>query len=332
MRSSTSSSERGSASAWRRSVIGAAVASLVLACALEFFFRAQGFEPAHTDNNGLWTVAYDDLLRGPGGVALIGSSRMACDVNLDVFAEEYGEKPVQLAIVASSPLPILEHLAHETRFDGTVLCEVSPLLYFGPDRVYARNAERRLRTWRTAAAGPFGIPEERALRWLQDRLAILNSSLKIDELLKSAMRGELPQEDRRHSFRADRARFFWRDPATRAPDMDPPSVASVTGMDDRELEILARSKSAVAEIRARGGEVVFCYLPCRGDTRYIELDRFPEALFWDRLLSETGSRGIHSRRDAVLSDFVPLVDYSHLSTDQHGDFTRRLAELLLDGR
>ena len=63
------------------------------------------------DSKALWAVQRDkvpDL--SEQDVILTGSSRVLFNVQLDVWEEKTGRRPLQLATVGSSPLPILNQV------------------------------------------------------------------------------------------------------------------------------------------------------------------------------------------------------------------------------
>jgi hypothetical protein len=72
-------------------------------------------------------------------------------------------------------------------------------------------------------------------------------------------------------------------------------------MEDGWLENLRKAKAAVATIRARGGNVFFVRHPSSGELRALEDRVTPRALFWDRLLHETGAQGIYDKDYPELS-------------------------------
>ena len=61
---------------------------------------------------------------------LIGASRMLFDMQLPVWEKLTGERPIQLAIEGTSPLPILEDLAADPNFTGRLLVDVAPDIFF----------------------------------------------------------------------------------------------------------------------------------------------------------------------------------------------------------
>lgn len=83
----------------------------------------------------------------------------------------------------------------------------------------------------------------------------------------------------------------------------------------------ARTRDAVARIRARGGEVVFVRPPSAPTLRAIEDRALPRAKGWDMWLRTAGVRGIHAD-DLPGAQGLVLPEFSHL--------TRRCARVFTD--
>ena len=99
-------------------VIGLVVFVMALA-GWEFYWRAWGSEPAIRNSPGLWAMQRRRIDNGEGHkTVIVGSSRMLFDVQLPVWEQVGGERPIQLAIEGTSPLPVMEQLADDPDFTG----------------------------------------------------------------------------------------------------------------------------------------------------------------------------------------------------------------------
>ncbi|HEX5305977.1 MAG TPA: hypothetical protein VFW82_07825, partial [Dyella sp.] len=94
--------------------------------------------------------------RGEGNATvLIGSSRTLFDVQLPVWQQLAGERPIQLALEGTSALPVLQDLADDPDFTGRLLVGVTPSLFFTGfayrgDAIAAAHKEtpsQRVGTW-----------------------------------------------------------------------------------------------------------------------------------------------------------------------------------------
>ena len=57
---------------------------------------------------------------------IFGSSRILYDTDLDVWKEMTGRRPIQLALVGTSPRPFLKRFAGDSDFGGLVIVDVTP--------------------------------------------------------------------------------------------------------------------------------------------------------------------------------------------------------------
>jgi len=96
---------------------------------------------------------------------------MLFEIDLDVLESGLGRRPKQLAIVGSSPFPILADLANDESFRGTVMIDVLPAMYFAPGVPPVEASEKALLRHRE---------QSHAQRWshhlgrlLESRLAFL---------------------------------------------------------------------------------------------------------------------------------------------------------------
>ncbi len=83
----------------------------------------------------------------------------------------------------------------------------------------------------------------------------------------------------------------------------------------------------INSIRNRGGDVVFIRLPSSGDYRPREARLQPRAEYWDRLLRDTESVGIHFEDHNELQGFR-IPEWSHLHSDDVKKFTIALIPII----
>jgi len=315
---------------WVAIGVAALIGVVLVLGSLEAILRAKGYEPCVTDDAALWALTRSVVGSSPDAVVLLGSSRMGCDINLDVFAETYGTKPMQLAVVHSTPIPILENLANDEQFQGLAVCEVSPTMFFFNDDTWVWPAQHALKTYESMNRSPLAFAEKQCIVFLQSHLVFLGEELQLEDMVFGIPRGRWPIVANR--FRADRARFFdVSKKQTRYPEVALPEDGPRTAPMTREEEgIVSAAASCVNRIRRRGGDVVFVYLPCSGLNKVWETVRYPRQVYWDRLLAETQAVAVHADDDPELARYVtnPKTDRSHLDYRDAAGFTRRLAQLL----
>ena len=297
--------------------------------ATEMVYRSHGYAPSVRDHTPLWaltrvTMQPDDR----NVVALVGSSRMQCAISLDVFEDTFGSKPVQLSLIASSPIPLLEDLADDEHFRGLVICEMSPAIFFSTDNEYYYIADMALAKRDAMDDALFDYWETRGLVFLQSHFVSLSGELQMKDSLTAMITRRWPESPYR--FRGDRMRYFDSTKTNRRlPDIPLPeeSPEGIT-MTSEEMEIIATAKGYIERIRERGGDVVFVYLPCRGDNKVDEIMHYPHDVYWETLLRETDCFGINSDYHETLNQYTPQVDYSHLDYKDAEGFTSNLVFIL----
>ena len=106
---------------WQILLTGLTLFALFVA-AMEVRLTIRGIRPTAVDNETSWMRerARASSL-GERAVILIGASRMQTAIDLDVLRVRTKQEPVQLAIDASSFIPILAGLAKDPAIRGTVI-------------------------------------------------------------------------------------------------------------------------------------------------------------------------------------------------------------------
>ncbi|MGI8481906.1 MAG: hypothetical protein ACR2MF_07585, partial [Chthoniobacterales bacterium] len=121
MHSSTSSFERPiPAQPWRGIAVLVVIVTVLAAIAWEVRCRAVGYGPTLNDTEDLWAQTRRQV--EPGSVVIIGDSRAWFDSDLDELQRGLGSRPIQLAQPGSCAFPVLQDLANDENFHGTIIC------------------------------------------------------------------------------------------------------------------------------------------------------------------------------------------------------------------
>src|SRR5258708_16119594 len=116
---------------WGPILLGAAVCGMMLSGGGELDWGSTGVTRGYYNSNGEWAQQRRRIDEGEGGKrVLLGASRVLFDVQLRVWEKATGERPIQLAMEGTSPLPMLEDLATDPHFNGRVLVGVAPQVFF----------------------------------------------------------------------------------------------------------------------------------------------------------------------------------------------------------
>ncbi|HEY1140216.1 MAG TPA: hypothetical protein VGE88_08435 [Lysobacter sp.] len=329
---------------WGRILLGAALLFLLLMAAWEAYWRDYGAVPGYRNSNGAWAEQRRRIDQGEGGkTVLIGSSRILFDVQLPVWERLSGERPIQLALEGTSPVPVLEDLAKDPNFTGRLVIGVAPDLFFSGF------------AYRGAAIEHFHkqSPSQRSGHWLSKRLiepyfafydpdfALATVTRRQGWPQRPGLRKDTRVRKLMVQYGPDRSTHMWRkvevDPSYRAiargiwterltgpppPMMDTPAKAQqVVAMQ------IDRATRAIATLRARGVRVVFVRPPSVGDYYAFEQQAMPRARTWDVLLRRTATSGIHFEDYPQLQGYE-LPEWSHLTAADARRFTAQLQPLV----
>ena len=341
MHSSTSSFERAVPDRpWLAILAAVVLCSALLTAGWELYWRSVGFVPRdYVDTPSLWAI---QRRRATGDrTVLIGSSRMYFDVNLRAWAEAAGgPRPIQLALVGTSPRGILTQLAADTAVRGLVVVGVTPGIFFRTRRGYLGDFPERAgrespSEWLgqrlfMAVERVFAFPDwDTQLGTILERQPLpLREGMSLDRAVRKVSRiradrqAWLEPRILEDSAYRQLVRDIWMDGGdspVRPPSPPPDSVTA----------LIAELRRDVGRIRARGGDVAFVRFPSSG--RVLERERrdFPRAPYWDRLARELDAVAIHYDDHPALARY-DTPEWSHLSREDAVRFTRALVPILMD--
>ncbi|HKC17232.1 MAG TPA: hypothetical protein VKC11_11055 [Steroidobacteraceae bacterium] len=327
---------------WGKMLLAATVFALLLGGGWEWYWRNYGVRPSYRDDNALWAIQRRQVdTTGQDATVLVASSRTFFDVQLPVWERLSGRRPIQLAIVGTSPLFALEDLADDRNFHGRVLVGVAPELFFSGYE-YRKGWLKYLQ---------HQSPSDRVGKWLsmclvEPYFAFYDSDFALFTVIKrqawplrpgreaSTMVRKLSQTE------ADRNNRMWskleNDPEYRAlarriwdEDFhDPPPTPAEAAEHKSTLDTqIARAVAAVAKLRTRGVPVLFLREPSNGEYLAYEQRTFPRATTWDVLLARTGAPGIYYEDYPQLQGYT-LPEWSHMTGAEADRFTAALYALV----
>ena len=333
---------------WGRIVLGALLLFLVLMTLWEWHWRDFGNAPSYRNSDGAWAEQRRRINQGEGGATvLIGASRTLFDVQLDEWQQVTGERPIQLALEGTSPVPVLEDLAADADFTGKLVVDLSTNnIFFGMDGIRAE----------TVGYYHKQSPSQRSGHWLSQQLlepyfAFDDPDFALAKVLRRQSfwpaRERLPPAPQVRKLAVsgrDRDTHMWRkvetDPAYRQVVQDiwrhivkrpPPPMADTPdkARQVREKQI-DRIVAATDKLRARGVRVVFLRPPSTGPWYELEQRVIPRHETWDVVLRRARAPGVHFEDHAQLQG-LDLPEWSHLSHADAKRFTVALAPLLEQG-
>ncbi len=321
----------------------------------EMYCRHMKYIPTLNDTTDLWASRRAIVDKEPTRTVLIGASRTLFNFNMDVYEKEFGERPLQLATVGSSPRPYLDDLADHPEFSGTLIVGVTPWFFFAPGGPPIDNAMKNLNRFREWT--PAQKMGHQLGMFLQNRLAFIQQSdLTLNELLlelkipnrpQAKVGPELPPhfhevDEERQGGMTDfaevdteiqkRIQQIWIPLFTPPPSPPGATMEQVMAkVQEMTAMVLEKTKASVDKIRARGGKVVFIRYPSTGVLRDMENKITPRVAYWDKLLEVTNSPGIHFEDHPQLQGFN-CPEWSHLTKADAEIFSNRLMPLFADLR
>jgi hypothetical protein len=276
----------------------------------------------------------------------MGSSRTLFDIQLDNWENQTGIRPIQLANVGSSPLPVFHDIVENTAYAGTVIVGVTPGLFFSTtfpkaepwswpqskvdyyqDRTYAQRINHQL-----------SLPLQQNLALMSAGEQELDDNIDLKALLKRIKIGD------------------------RIPQGMPPfyEFGEITSL-DRNLEMIERTLTDTAfantiinvwkyfgkgapppdkeatmafflkdaeKFKARGGNLILIRCPSSGGLRAGENQVLPRKDFWDNLVEKTNVKAYHFE-DYEQTKHLKCPEWSHLSAEDARYFTTELAKIMI---
>jgi hypothetical protein len=132
-----------------------------------------------------------DLNRSPDvwavehAIAVVGASRILFDLNLDIFEERTGIRPVQLALGGTNARPYLQDMGDNEAFNGLLIVGITPGSFFREPRPRHFGRLERFRNQ---------SPAQRTSHWigqfLDEYLAFIDSGYALFNIIE---RNEWPE-------------------------------------------------------------------------------------------------------------------------------------------
>jgi hypothetical protein len=331
----------------KKSLISALLISVIGIVAWELYWRSQDYIPTIDDNKALWAVQRDrvtDLT--PDNIILMGSSRTLFDIQLDNWEKQTGLRPIQLANVGSSPLPVFHDIVENTAYAGTVIVGVTPGLFFSTtfpeaepwswpqsrvdhykDRTYAQRINHQLslplqQNLALMSAGEQELDDNIDLKALLKRIKIGNRIpqgmppfYEFGEITSLDRNLEMIERTLTDTAFANTIINVWKYFGKGAP---PP---------DKEATMAFFLKDA-EKFKAKGGKLILIRCPSSGGLRAGENQVLPRKDFWDYLVQQTNVKAYHFEDYEQLKN-LKCPEWSHLSAEDARYFTTELAKIMI---
>lgn len=333
-------------------LIASVFLALLVAFAMETVLKSKGIQPTAVDDVGLWMrqrARASEL--GEHALILIGASRIQTDIDLDVARSITNLEPVQLAIDASSFLPVLAGLAEDPRIRGTVIVSYqdSALATSGPQNIANKYEGSYESIRQTVNRFSYAAVEPSLIDLFRNHLrSYADGTRPLTALLSRVIPREITLQ--KVIFLPDRSRlanyshlniadtYYARvlresgedmsfDAGTSYADIDAQLAAKIEALPIESAESFAQNAQLAAgyaqQIESRGGRVIFVVMPTSGLITVMENHRYPKEQFWKKFVATTKSTTLDFEDVPALKQF-PVPDGSHMDFRSRAAFTRAL--------
>ncbi len=292
------------------------------------------------EGTGLWAVERRKLDReGADAIAILGSSRMLFDTNLDVWEEVTGVRPIQLANEGTSPRRFLADLADDPDFTGLIIVGVSSGLYLDPSPGYRGERLDRYRE-----ESPSHWLGQKIHNQLSDVFAFLDSFnalfYQIDFYVefwdRDGVDRRVNREMRLGNQGPDRQLTMWK-PVEDGGFFREQVLEfwqegfSMPTVPDEVIEgAISFTIEQIAKLHTKGADVVFVYPPFGGGYMEQEIAKNRRERIWQPMVERFDALTIHFQDYPELSEGMVTPEWSHLSPQSAKDFSRALAGIVME--
>ncbi|SHJ01225.1 hypothetical protein [Algibacter luteus] len=330
----------------KQSLIIAVTIGFLSVTAWELYWRSQGHHPNIDDNKNLWANQRAKLENSQENtVAIIGSSRILYDLQLDIWKTETNTDPVMLATQGASPIPVFKDIVDNTDFSGTLLVGVTPPLLFAttyPEAEFMKRSQTLVdyyynRTYAQRINHKLSVPLQKSLAFIRDGDENWDSDVDLKTLLKNLNPDErggpiyppfnnfeditlerhmkMTKRMENDTAYANTVKKVWT--AILSGDHPPP---------DKDGTIAAFSELA-KKFKARGGNLILIRCPSSGLFQMVESKGFPREAFWNVLVEQSGAKA-YNYLDYPQFQNLFLPEWSHLALKDAQFFTRELIKIM----
>ena len=280
-------------------------------------------------------------------IILIGSSRIHFDIQLDVWEQNTGIRPIQLAHPGSSPIPVFNDLVNKTDYNGTIIVGVTPGLFFSGTSTAVRpyrSTQNKVeyfynQTYAQRLNHKLSIPIQQNLAFISEKEGF--SGIKLKELINKISVGNRIEDgfppfpnfadvSRDRNLRmtektvndtafANMIKKVW---SYKSTDTTPPKNIDKKGV----MQLFKKDAKTFME---RGGNLILLRCPSTGYYKRKEANFYKKEAFWDSLLIETGAKGYHFI-DYEQFNRLDCPEWSHLSGEDADYFTSELSKIMMN--
>ncbi|MFT5253661.1 MAG: hypothetical protein ACI87N_002703 [Flavobacteriales bacterium] len=332
----------------KKSLIITLVISVIGIIAWESYWRSQDYTPTINDNKALWSVQRDRVTSlTSDNVIFVGSSRTLFDIQLDNWQNQTGKRPIQLANVGSSPLPIFHDIVENTNYGGTVIVGVTPGLFFSttfPEAQPWSWPQSRVdyyknRTYAQRINHQLSLPLQQSLVLMSGGEEELDDNIDLKALLKRIKFGNRIPEGMPPFYEFGKLTSLDRNLQMIEKTVTDTAFTNtiisvwkffgkVSPPPDKESTMAFFLKDA-EKFKAKGGRLILIRCPSSGGVRAGENHSLPRKDFWDNLVQQANVKAYHFE-DYEQFKNLKCPEWSHLTAKDARFFTTELAKIMIE--
>ena len=294
--------------------------------------RSAGLGPEYIDNRALWSQTRNRLnTDGQDAIALLGASRMQRAIDVAAMRDAFDRPVYQLAVEGTSALPLLENLAADPRFRGTVIYSIAPAFSFNRQlsKLDGGNQAKWLRYYFDQSR--IRRAEQDLRLSLQGLLASRSPDAAITRVMSGLLsEGRMPQPDFKRVY-ADRSididYAIMPGRTDRAGIVDLYKQNTEPYTDEEDQTVINYFANLVDHLNRKGVDVYVVRLPSEREVLTIERQMFPKQRFWDTLEQQVDAKFVHFRDYPEMTGYLSQ-DGSHIDSSRKTEFTEVLANVL----
>ncbi len=328
-----------------KSAIAASVLIIIFIIFWEFYWRDKGYIISYNEDKVTWANSRKRVyLPSDRATVFIGDSRVKFDIDLPTWKAMTGEDAIQLAMVGTSPRPVLNNLANDEHFRGKVIMGAAEPALFSTDTVQREISARdgiEYFTNETPAQkfnfslnymlesefvfleeGKFGLNALLNTLPIPNRKGVPNRTGPPRGFANSSVDRQSsisPMFFRDTSIRNAVVRFWAQGAASRS------KIPLMRG--DTLEAFIKQLKNSINRIIARGGKVCIIRPPSGGSVLERENKNYPRKQYWDRLIQNTGLMGYYYTDHPEIANLY-CPEESHLTPAEAVIYTKSLVNFL----
>jgi hypothetical protein len=329
---------------FKNSAIATSLLVLIFIVFWELFWRGKGYVISYNEDKVMWANARKKVYKPADQMTVfIGDSRVKFDIDLPTWKSLTGEDAVQLALVGTSPRPILNNLANDEQFRGNVIMGASEIALYAMDsmqrEISARDGIEYYKNETPAQKLNVGLDFmlESKLVFLEEGKFGLNALLNTLPITNRP--GVIPRLGPPKAFayntidrQAHISSIFFNDTSVKNAVIRYWTAGAtrnkqkiITG-DTLEL-YFKQLKTSIDKIKSRGGKVCIIRPPSSGTFLAREKKLYPRNQYFDRLVQYTGLTGFYFTDHPEIANLV-CPEESHLTPADAIIYTKSLVNFL----